>query len=219
MDLPNKLVVFDIDGTLTDSVSLYHKVVGECLNLMGIKNVDMDFSNYKYHTDSYGLKWNYENNFSQAYNKGLLNEFEGLLYNELIKHPPVSEIEGAKNCVIDLLDANCAVAFATGSLLRPAKLKLDQCEIWYEESLIATSSISFDRETFVLKAIENAKEYFKVREFDQIVSVGDGVWDLETAQNLGLTFIGIGKPHREKLKEKGCSVHFDDLTHLASYLI
>ncbi len=219
MNLPNKLVVFDIDGTLTDSVSLYHKVVGECLNLMGIKNVDMDFSSYKYHTDSYGLKWNYENNFSQAYNKDLLNEFEGLLYNELIKHPPVSEIEGAKNCVIDLLDANCAVAFATGSLLRPAKLKLDQCEIWYEESLIATSSISFDRETFVLQAIENAKEYFKVREFDEIVSVGDGVWDLETAKNLGLTFIGIGIPHREKLKEKGCSVHFDDLTRLASYLI
>ena len=47
MNLPNKLVIFDIDGTLTDSVSLYHKVVGECLNLMGIKNVDMDFSRYK----------------------------------------------------------------------------------------------------------------------------------------------------------------------------
>lgn len=219
MNIPNKLVIFDIDGTLTDSVTLYHKVVGECLNLMGIQNVDMDFSNYKYHTDSYGLKWNYENSLNESYNKDLLKVFEGLLYDELIKHPPVSEIEGAKNCVSDLLGANCAVAFATGSLLRPAKLKLDQCEIWYEESLIATSSISFDRETFVLQAIENAKEYFKVEEFDQIYSIGDGVWDLETAQNLGLTFVGIGKAHKEKLMEKGCLVHFDDLTQLTAYLI
>jgi phosphoglycolate phosphatase-like HAD superfamily hydrolase len=186
---------------------------------MGIKNVDTNFSNYKYHTDSYGLKWNYERNFNKPYNKNLLKVFEDLLYNELTKHPPVSEIKGAKNCVNKLLKSNFAIAFATGSLLRPAKLKLDQCEIWYEKSLIATSSISFDRETFVLQAIENAKKYFEVELFEQIYSIGDGIWDLETAQKLNLDFIGIGKPHKEKLIEKGCRVHFDELTKLASYLI
>lgn len=219
MKTPKKLIVFDIDGTLTNSVTLYHSVVIRCLNLMGIKEVDTDFSGYKYHTDSYGLKWNYENNFNRPYDRSLLKEFEDLIYNELSKHPPVSEIAGAKNCVNDLLDANCGVAFATGSLLRPAKLKLDQCEIWYEEGLIATSSISFDRETFVLQAIENAKKFFNIEEFDKIYSIGDGVWDMETAKKLGLTFIGIGKPHKEKLIAKGCSVYFDDLSELASYLI
>jgi len=219
MQTPKKLIIFDIDGTLTDSVSLYHKVVTDCMHLMGIKDVDTDFSRYKYHTDSYGLKWNYENNFNRPYNKDLLKVFEELIYKELIKHPPVLEIEGAKSCVNDLLDANCAIAFATGSLLQPAKLKLDQCKIWYEDRLIANSSISFDRETFVLQAIENAKEYFKVKDFEQIYSIGDGVWDLETAQKLGLTFVGIGKPHRENLMAKGCQVHFEDLSQLASYLI
>ena len=219
MSTSKKLIVFDIDGTLTNSVTLYHSVVIRSMHLMGIKDVDTDFSGYKYHTDSYGLKWNYENNFNKPYNKDLLNVFEDLIYKELSKHPPVSEIEGAKDCVNELLDANCAVAFATGSLLRPAKLKLDQCQIWYKEGLIATSSISFDREAFVLRAIENAKKYFKIKEFDQIYSVGDGVWDLETAKKLGLTFIGIGKPHKEKLIANGCSVYFDDLNQLATYLI
>lgn len=219
MNFPNKLVIFDIDGTLTDSVLLYHKVVADCLNLMGIKNVDTNFSNYKYHTDSYGLKWNYENNFDEPYSKKLLTVFENTLFSELIKHPPVNEINGAKNCVDQLLSANYAIAFATGSLPKPAKLKLDQCDIWYDEFLIATSEISYDRETFVLKAIENAKEYFKVKMFDQIYSIGDGLWDLETAQKLNLDFIGIGKPHKEKLMKNGCLVHFDDLTQLASYLI
>ena len=219
MKTPKKLIVFDIDGNLTNSVTLYHSVVTRCMHLMGIKDVDTDFSGYKYHTDSYGLKWNYENNFNKPYNKDLLNVFEDLIYKELNKHPPVSEIAGAKDCVNELLDANSAVAFATGSLFRPAKLKLDQCKIWYEEDLIATSSISFDRETFVLQAIENAKKYFKTNEFDQIYSVGDGVWDLETAKKLGLTFIGIGEPHKEKLIAKGCSIYFDDLSQLATYLI
>jgi phosphoglycolate phosphatase-like HAD superfamily hydrolase len=219
MEIPKKLIIFDIDGTLTNSVTLYHSVVARCLNLMGIKDVDTNFSGYKYHTDSYGLKWNYENNFNKPFDKDLLNVFEDLIYKELTKHPPVSEIKSAKDCVNELLDANFAIAFATGSLLRPAKLKLDQCKIWYKEGLIATSSISFDREAFVLQAIENAKKYFSIEEFDQIYSVGDGVWDLETANKLGLTFIGIGKPHKEKLIAKGCSVHFDDLSQLAPYLI
>lgn len=219
MNLPKKLVLFDIDGTLTDSVKLYHKVVEDSLNLMGIKNVDKDFSNYKYHTDSYGLKWNYENNFNKPYSKKLLTEFENTLFSELIKHPPVKEIKGAKNCVNQLLEANYAITFATGSLPKPAKLKLDQCDIWYDESLIATSEISFDRETFVLQAIENAKAYFKVDNFNEIYSIGDGLWDLETAQKLNLNFIGIGKQHKEKLLDNGCTIYFDDLTELASYLI
>ena len=219
MSNPKKLVIFDIDGTLTDSVTLYHKVVGDSLKLMGIQNVDTDFSNYKYHTDSYGLKWNYENNFDKLYNKKLLKVFENTLFSELMKHPPVKEIKGSKSCVDQLLKANYAIAFATGSLPKPAKLKLNQCDIWYDDSLIVTSEISFDRETFVLQAIENAKEYFKVNTFDQIYSVGDGVWDMETAKKLNLDFIGIGKPHREKLLSNGCKIHFDDLSKLASYLI
>ena len=85
MNPPNKLVIFDIDGTLTDSVSLYHRVVIHSLNLMGINNVDTNFSNYKYHTDSYGLKWNYENNFDKRYDKELLPVFENTLLSELIK--------------------------------------------------------------------------------------------------------------------------------------
>ncbi|MCK5678586.1 MAG: HAD family hydrolase, partial [Flavobacteriaceae bacterium] len=190
MNTPKKLVVFDIDGTLTDSLPVYHKVVIQSLKLMGIKEVDTDFYSYKYHTDSYTLKFNYENHFNKPFAKKLLNEFENILFSELQKYPAIAEINGAKVCVNNLLKANYAIAFATGSLLKPAKLKMNQCNIWYDESLIATSKISFDRETFVLQAIENAKSYFNVNEFEQIYSVGDGVWDLQTAQKLNLEFIG-----------------------------
>lgn len=219
MQKPKKLVIFDIDGTLTDSVTVYHKVVIDSLNLMGMDNVDTDFFNYKYHTDSYTLKVNYESHFNQSFSKGLLNEFENILFSELGKYPPTIAINGAKNCVRSLLDKNFAIAFATGSLPKPAVLKLQQCDIWFEERLIATSKISFDRETFVLQAIENAKSYFNVIEFDKIYSVGDGIWDLKTAQRLNLDFIGIGSGQKEILLANGCTTFFNDLRELPAYLI
>ncbi len=219
MDHSNKLIIFDIDGTLTDSVALYHKVVIDALKLMGISNIDTDFYHYKYHTDSYTLKVNYENWFQKPYHKDLLAEFEEILYQELLKYPPVQEIIGAKNCIAQLQKAGFSIAFATGSLPKPAMLKLEQCKIWFDPQVLTTSEISFDRETFVLQAIENAKQFYKVNHFDGIYSVGDGIWDLQTAQKLHLNFIGIGTKQKTKLKELGCLTHFDDLTKLASYFI
>ncbi|MEN8185880.1 MAG: HAD family hydrolase [Bacteroidota bacterium] len=213
-----KLVVFDVDGTLTDSLKVYHKVVIDSLKLMGIAEVDTDFFNYKYHTDSYTLKFNYENFFNREYTSDLLGEFEHTLITELEKHPPTREIKGAKECVERLLDNNFAVAFATGSLPKPAELKLNQCDIWYEKDLIATSKISFAREPFVKQSIEMAKRYFKVDSFDKVYSVGDGIWDMQTAQRLDLDFIGIGQRNKDILIEMGCKTHFDDLTGLADLL-
>ena len=45
---------------------------------------------------------------------------------------------------------------------------------------------------------------------DRIVSVGDGMWDLLTAKNLDVEFIGIGSDAKEKaLTEAGARVVVD----------
>ena len=36
-----------------------------------------------------------------------------------------------------------------------------------------------------------SKNYFQVTTFENIISVGDGVWDVKTAKNLGIYFLGI----------------------------
>ena len=214
----NKLVVFDIDGTLTDSLPVYHKAVIKSLKLMGVKDVDTDFFNYKYHTDSYTVKFNYENYFKKEYIPSLLNQFGNIIMDELKNYPAVTEINGAKKCIDELLKAGFSIAFATGSLPKPAILKLQQCNIWYDESLIATSKISFAREPFVQQSITMAKQYFNVANYDQIYSIGDGIWDLETAQKLNLEFIGIGPRNKEKLLALGCKTYFNDLNPLVSFL-
>lgn len=214
-----KLVVFDIDGTLTDSLPIYHLAVIKSLKMMGIEEVDIDFFNYKYHTDSYTVKFNYEKYFKKKYSSVLLDQFEDIIMEVLKNHPAVAEINGAKKCVDDLLKSGFSITFATGSLPKPAILKLQQCNIWYDENLIATSKISFAREPFVIQSIEMAKQYFNINSYDKIYSIGDGIWDLQTAQRLNLDFIGIGSRNKEKLLALGCKTYFDDLTELSSFLI
>ena len=69
--------------------------------------------------------------------------------------------------------------------------------------------------TKVLETLHDAG----VDEFERIVCVGDGVWDVHTATSLGLTCIGIGTGGRaERLGTAGASRVFPDFTNLEAVL-
>src|SRR5262245_1993947 len=60
------------------------------------------------------------------------------------------------------------------------------------------------RESIVGAAISRARDHYRRENFDRIVSVGDGVWDVNTAARLGLAFIGVGAGGRaETLRDAG----------------
>ena len=52
----------------------------------------------------------------------------------------------------------------------------------------------------------------KVNSFKNIISVGDGLWDLETASNIGIHFVGIGHKNRQVFKNKSIKYHINDWT-------
>ena len=60
------------------------------------------------------------------------------------------------------------------------------------------------------KAIEKAKDFHKVKSFSNIISVGDGIWDLKTARNLELHFIGIGMKNYLDFEKEKIKVHIKD---------
>lgn len=207
-----KLIVFDIYGTLIDSVSAYHDVIIKAMTDLGIKHIDTNFNILKHHTDSYPLKYNYENFFKKELPLALLNSFEERIVYYLKQHTKTIAVNGASRVLDQLKNSDFAVAFATGSLPKSAIFKMDAAGLEMDAALLATSKTSFSRAGFVNEAIQKAKDFYKVSEFEKVVSIGDGVWDLQTAQQLKLSFIGIGTKNKEQMLAKGMQNWFEDFS-------
>ena len=119
-----------------------------------------------------------------------------------------------KTTLIEFLEnkTDFGVCYATGSLRRPAEFKLKSIGIKFKENQLVASDNIHEREKIVSTAIENASEIYNVKKFGRIISVGDGLWDLITAKNLGLEFIGIGFKNKELLIENGAKFVYENLT-------
>lgn len=215
----NKLAVFDIDGTLTESVNIHQAAFRGALKLNGIAAFDDNWGNYKHHTDSYIFSAIYEAAHKQAAEDKHVRMFEASLYAlvaEANTATPIKEIKGAANMVRHLIDnTEYHVVFATGSFHRAALLKLQQSDVYHIDELVIASDEIHSRDELVSTAITKAKEYYGTPHFDRIISFGDGYWDYKTACNLGLNFIGLANA---KLSDHGVQhvfPHFEDSGLLA----
>lgn len=205
------LIVFDIDDTLTQSVSQHQHAYVQAMKVIGITDINQNWKAYKHHTDSYILKENYESNFKDRFDPALLDNFENRMVDIMSILEPVKAISGAGSFV-DFLrnEKNYALTFATGSLLAPALFKLEQAGIWHAKELIVAANRFYERELIVSEAIEKARQYYKVSDFENIISIGDGIWDMQTAINLGLGFIGVGLKNYADFVQAGIEVHTEN---------
>jgi len=205
------LYIFDIDGTLTDSIPTYLKVITQVLKDLGLRDIDTDYENYLHHTDLYALQYNYERNLGKSTPPNLKYELDNLLVQGLLKEPPVSEIPGARNTLLALKNSNVPFAYGTGALPKATAIKMKQTQMPFIEEVLATSLHSVSRVGFVQEAIEKAKAYYKQESFSQIIAVGDGVWDLKAAQKMNIDFIGVGLKNKKAMLDLGCEVWIEDL--------
>lgn len=205
------LIVFDIDDTLTKSAYQHQLAYVNSMKEIGITKINQNWKEYKHHTDSYILKVNYENNLSDKFDFKLLKNFEKIMTEIMKTFEPVKEINGAKNFVDYLRnEKKYALTFATGSLFQPAILKLEQANIWHDKNLVASSNQFYEREEIVSDAIEKAKQYYNVTDFENIISIGDGLWDMKTAKNLNVSFIGVGTKNYEDFKKENIEIHTEN---------
>jgi len=205
------LIVFDIDDTLTKSEYQHQLAYVNTMKEFGITEINQNWSEYKHHTDSYILKKNYENNLTDKFDFSFISDFENRMTEIILSLNKVSEIDGAKN-FIDYLTykTDYAISFATGSLLKPAFVKLNQAGINHNEKLVVGANEIYEREGIVKEAIGRAKEFYNVASFENIISIGDGIWDLKTAKNLGLHFIGFGIKNYTEFKVENIKVHIEN---------
>ncbi len=199
------LYIFDIDGTLTDSIPTYLKVITEVMQEEGLSNIDTDYDNYLHHTDRYAIAYNWHRNFNETPNEEIHKSFDKKLRDALMQEPPVVEIAGAKKVLETLQKRNIPFAFGTGAYPHATAVKMKACNLPFPEEVLATSFTSISRAGFVKQAIKKASDFYKIVSFDKIVAVGDGVWDLKAAQELDIDFIGIGHKNKDKMIALGCN--------------
>ncbi len=206
------LYIFDIDGTLTDSIPTYIKAITQVLSDIGLTDIDTDYDNYLHHTDRYALAYNYERNFGKQITDELCDHVDELLEKELQKYAPSTEIKGAQKTLLTLQKNNIPFAYGTGAFPKATIVKMNQAKLPLIKEVLATSMHSMTREGFVKQAIDKAKTYYNQIGFQRVIAVGDGLWDLRAAQNVGIEFIGVGLKNKQALLDAGCELWIEDLT-------
>jgi phosphoglycolate phosphatase-like HAD superfamily hydrolase len=211
-----KLVVFDIDGTLTrtdevDSVC-YLRAFEEELGWTGIST---DWAGYPSCTDEAIALEVFARHGGRAPRDGEIDRvrsrFFSLLEAALADGPDLfTEIPGAGEALRRLRsDPRYRVALATGAWEASARLKLRTAGLDVGGLPLATSDDHPIREEIVRRAIARAEA--GNGPFEEIVSVGDGVWDLRTARALGIGFVGIASGERaDRLRREGAERVIED---------
>lgn len=206
-----KLAIFDIDGTLTKTNEIDNKCfVKAFADSHQITNIETNWTKYKHVTDS-GISLEIlEKRLGRTPNKQDFDKFKSNFIKRLNEFAAkdeglFAEIKNAKAMLEKLkLEKNWAITFATGCFLDSAKLKLLMAKINVEDFPIATADDAISREEILQIAIEKSLKHFQQPNFEKIVSIGDGLWDVRTAKNLDLDFIGVSNDQNaEKLRKEG----------------
>ena len=221
-----KLAIFDIDGTLTET----NKVDDECFvkafaTSHQITDIEIDWTKYNHVTDSGLVSEIFKHKLGRSPSEDDFLAFKSCFIENLNAYAfkdetLFAEIPNAKAMLKKLkLEKDWAIALATGSFYDSAKLKLEKAKIEIKDFPIATADDAVSREEILQTAIKKCLEKYGLKKFEKIVSIGDGVWDVQTAKNLSLDFIGIASGKRaEALREEDANYIIRDFIDYENFL-
>ena len=208
-----KLVVFDLDGTLTQTFA----VDGMCFFksfavAFGIEGIDTNWSNYAHATDSNVIEEVFAERFGRAPKPSEITTFVRCFIGLLDEHhasTPVSfgQIPGATSLLDNLGgDSEWATAIATGGWEKSAQFKMKAARLHTDHLPMAFAEDGPSRESIVKTAVERALTLYEQAEFERVLMVGDAVWDARTASRLNFPLVGVGTGNRaEVLRQVGVS--------------
>jgi phosphoglycolate phosphatase-like HAD superfamily hydrolase len=211
------LVLFDVDGTLIRSM----QDDGDCLvaslyEVFGFKDVEEDWSCYQHITDIGILIEAFEQRSgrppSETEIETFCEHFVGLI-TERCSEKPMEPIAGAGLLLESLGEReDIAIAFATGCFRRSAAVKMQSAGLSFDQAPAATCNDAISRHEIMEIGIAKAAIEQGVQGFENVVYVGDGVWDVWACRRLGLPFIGVAADiTAERLRAEGIEFLLPDL--------
>jgi FMN phosphatase YigB (HAD superfamily) len=189
------LVMFDIDGTLVDSMGFDGPIYAETLrDVLGVA-IDRDWSSYPHVTDG-GLLDEVMRRHGIADPDGSRHEAVKQAFADriqaFIQAAPgvVREIPGAAALLARLQRrSDCCVAIATGGWRETALMKLQAAGFDLDGVALASSSDAHPRISIMRIAGQRA---MRGREPLRRTYFGDGPWDQRACVDLGWQFVAIG---------------------------
>lgn len=220
-----RLVIFDIDGTLTQTSLIdelcFQRTYSELLELPDILSA---LETCPHISDTGLTRHIYQTSFGRApadHEEAAICERVVYWLEEHLRLDPAhfAEVSGAGTMLEQLAAKHdWAIAVATGCWRASAEMKLRAANIALHHKPGGFAEDGPARESIVSAAMDRASQHYNRTSFDKIVSVGDGVWDVKTAANLGLPFVGIAKDARaEALQQLGAKHIVPDFSDAESF--
>ena len=219
----NRLILFDIDGTLTATNAVDAKCYASAFaEVFGIPLPTTDWDAYEHCTDFAIANEVLELQRGTRATEDELRRFEETFVRELeAEHAAnprgFAEIPGAK-AILDAIAARPSMraAVATGGMKGSACYKLACAGIDAAALPAGFANDGVSRKSIVRCAIARADGHAHGG-FD-LVYVGDGPWDVKTSAAMGMRFIGIvGDARRERLYALGATVCLEDFRDQAAF--
>lgn len=208
-----RLIIFDIDGTIIDSV----KTDDECFikTFKDLHNIDLsanNWSDFKNVTD-WGLTNEiFQLHFDRKPTELEINKIKSHFFDLLVeRHQEFVEIPNSLKFIEYLHSLNnYTIAFATGGWKETAILKTKSIGLDLNSFVLKSSNDNFKRAEIIKLAVQEALKSKSLKRFQSVTYIGDGVWDLKVCLQLNLQFIGIDFKKNEKLKKAGADIIFTD---------
>jgi phosphoglycolate phosphatase-like HAD superfamily hydrolase len=217
-----KLAILDVDGTLTDTNHVDELCFTRAFaETHGLTAISTSWENCPQVSDSGISHQIFLDHFGREPADHDLMLLKGRFFDLLHEHHAhdeafFAEVPGARAMVRRLeQEDDWAITIATGCWYGSAKMKLAAAGIELDRFPGGFAEDARSREGIVQTAIDRARRHYGCDRFAKIVSVGDGLWDVRTAINLGLDFIGVGGGARaQALSEAGAKHIIGDYSDL-----
>jgi phosphoglycolate phosphatase-like HAD superfamily hydrolase len=215
------VVLFDIDGTLTESEAVDGEIYARALNVVhGFTQIDTDWSTYKNTTDAGILQEVFEARRGRPPISDEIARFREYFVSEIdaaSARTRFREVPGAAamlRCLSSL--PQHSIGFATGGWSTSARRKLRDAGIDFDIYPSATSDDGLARVEIMSLAIQRIRAAAAGAAVESVTYFGDAVWDARACLDLRIPFIGIGAGARaELLRAEGAVSVMRDYSDIA----
>jgi phosphoglycolate phosphatase-like HAD superfamily hydrolase len=217
------LVMFDIDGTLTETM----KADEECFvrsfeDVFGFVDIDTDWSHYPHTTDPGIFNHVFMSRTGRTPTAQDVSQFRQHFIQLLAarsSQSPFVPVAGADRLLSRLTqDGLYRVSLATGGWRDSAHLKMTSAGMCFDDHPAASADDALDRESIMKLSMQRAAERYD-ESFTCTVYVGDGVWDARACRGVGIPFIGIGTASQAaQLSAEGAVCVFPDFSDTELFL-